>query len=214
MARLGWDCLGAALRSSEAKRIYDTMRNDSETLGANILEERLKSCEHASCLASGNLLTMPMQTLRAHVAQTRNLWPQFPVKLQVTLAERQALEAFHASIDLFQKKNDDWRNKLNDFIAYFDWGNWAEYVVDASDFQADSPRFSNILDSLLSIANDHREESLMLAGFMEDDGSDSCAKDSKSKSDSESDPQKEHLDEKLGNLRQAAQDRVIMCLFP
>ena len=145
------------------------MRTDSETLAANVLEERLEGCEHAQAIGTCNIMTVPLKNLKIHIAKTSNLWGKFPLKLQVSLSERHALEEFFEAVDFF-KKEKHWQPALEKFLAYFEWGNCTSFVMDnVKDFKAISANFLSPLSAMLRTAGDLQEESLLLSGFSEGD---------------------------------------------
>ena len=152
-------CMGHA---AEAKRILDTLRTDQESLASNVLAERLAACEHASFISTGNLLNIPMETLKTHLGQTCALWAKFPVKVRVQLGERFALEDFFMAIGLLQKKRqEEWEQGVQRFLAHFNWGNCAEYPEDAVDFRADTAKLLHSVEHVLHMASDCQDDGLL-----------------------------------------------------
>ena len=152
----------------KAKRILETLRADNETLASNLLQQRLKLCEHALVMSSSNLLSISAQALNTSVESTTSLWPKYPLSIQVTLSERFALDAFGKAVDLVrtEKRRERWEPALKEFLKHFEWTQRTDYPssLEVKKFNGSNARFGDTLDLLLSLAGEAREDHL-LAGF-------------------------------------------------
>ena len=121
------------------------------------------------------MLSLPSQALKAHIGATRSLWSHYPVVVQITLAERVALDALIEGITSF-RNNDDataWKASIKTFLDCFQWHNVDSVPPESEDkktFQANAAHFTFPLDVLLRCACDLQEQNLMLSGFDGDAG--------------------------------------------
>ena len=152
----------------KAKRILETLRADNETLASNLLQQRLKLCEHALVMSTSNLLSVSAQALNTSVESTSSLWPKYPLSIQVTLSERFALDAFGKSVDLAktEKRRERWEPALKEFLKHFEWTQRTDYPssLEVKKFNGSNTRFGDTLDLVLSLAGEARDDNL-LASF-------------------------------------------------
>jgi hypothetical protein len=73
---------------AKAKKIAESLVHANETAAVNSLQSRLKECEQAQILRERSLTQLPLLTVRACINNTKDLWPQYPLSLQVCIAFR------------------------------------------------------------------------------------------------------------------------------
>ena len=87
-----------------AKKIVDALRKTQNTWYADVLQQRIDECENALNLrlkADKGLNQVPLLQVKAHINLTKELWPQYPLPIQVKLVLRfifEDLQVAHAAM--------------------------------------------------------------------------------------------------------------------
>ena len=154
---------------AQAKRIRDTLQKDNQTLGFNLLQNRVHLCEQAMNFANTNLLNTSVQAMNEQLSHIKPLWDKIPITKQVTIAQRFAIEELGTAISLFKAGNLQWMNSAVSFMDYFRWTERTAYPTEVPSFNAKEAKFSGVLDQLLCMAGDRDEEDLLAEFGAEDD---------------------------------------------
>eukprot|EP00439_Symbiodinium_sp_Y106_P046546 s5222_g5.t3 len=158
-----------SLSLNGAKRIRDTLQKDNQTLGFNLLQNRVHLCEQAMNFANTNLLNTSVQAMNEQLSHIKPLWDKIPITKQVTIAQRFAIEELGTAISLFKAGNLQWMNSAVSFMDYFRWTERTAYPTEVPSFNAKEAKFSGVLDQLLCMAGDRDEEDLLAEFGAEDD---------------------------------------------